>query len=92
MLEKKAKIQSEISCRSRCWTQPPDKCRSEKATQTLADRLMNTQFMHKKMLSNPKYEEIGLLGLPYLAFRVHRTPDEVLDLIWFRLFFSRSLQ
>jgi len=66
MLEKKQKYKVKFLADPVCWTQPPDQLSDlKKQRKRWQIGLMNTLFMHKKMLFNPKYGRIGLLGLPY---------------------------
>lgn len=66
MLEKKQKYKVKFLADPVCWTQPPDKLSDlKKQRKRWQIGLMNTLFMHKKLLFNPRYGKIGMLGLPY---------------------------
>ncbi len=49
-----------------CWTEVPSDVRSLKRQRTRWTRgLMESLYRHRKMLLNPRYKKLGLLGYPY---------------------------
>lgn len=52
-----------------CWTEAPETLRVLARQRNRWHRgLLQTLWLHKKMMFNPKYGSVGMLGFPYAAF------------------------
>ena len=69
MKEKKKKYEVVFVPDPVCWTQvPEDRNVLKNQRKRWHQGLMDTMLNHKKMLFNPKYGTVGLLGMPYFFF------------------------
>jgi cellulose synthase/poly-beta-1,6-N-acetylglucosamine synthase-like glycosyltransferase len=83
MYEKKQKFSIQYIPESLCWTEvPSDKTIFLRQRVRWARGLVQTLFLHKKMIFNPKYGKTGFIILPYFLFCEFAVPIiEVIGLI-----------
>jgi cellulose synthase/poly-beta-1,6-N-acetylglucosamine synthase-like glycosyltransferase len=69
MMEKKQKFSIKYIPESLCWTEvPSDKTIFLRQRVRWARGLVQTLYLHKKMMFNPKYGKTGMIVLPYFLF------------------------
>lgn len=50
-----------------CWTEVPDRIRDLRAQRSMWERgVLEVLWRHRRMLFNPRYGRIGMVGIPYL--------------------------
>ena len=85
MREKKIKYTVGFVPDPLCWTEVPDKWRILHRQRNRWTRgTVETLWIHRKMLFNPKYKILGLLSMPYWLFFEWKAPIiELIGIIYF---------